>query len=268
MSETVLEIQNATLTLGERTIWSSLDLSLGAGEFLAVIGPNGSGKTSLLKAILGRFEVNPGSISVFGGPVARSKSRIGYIPQQRSAEQSAGLRGQDLVALGIDGHVWGPPIRSKKNRDRVAKALEQIGAEELAKMPVGLLSGGQQQRLRVAQALVGDPGLLLCDEPFLSLDLKYQQKLIEVIQSHRRQSGMSVVFVTHDVNPILGMADRILYFTGGKFLLGTPAEVLDSEVLSEVYGTKVQVVRESGRVNVIGLPAEAIHHHELEGEGL
>ena len=266
-ASSVLEISEAALILGGKTLWSGLNLSLSPGEFLAVIGPNGSGKTSLLKAILGRLKVDSGQIEVLGKSVGEVRSRIGYIPQQGTTEQPVGLRGKDLVALGIDGHKWGPPIRSRKDRELINDALADLEAGSLADIPLGMLSGGQQQRLRVAQALAGSPELLLCDEPFLSLDLKYQQKVIEAIRKHQLRSQMAVVFVTHDVNPILGLVDRLLYFTGGQFLLGTPEQVLDSKVLSKIYGTRVEVHRQGGRVTIIGAPDDlAAHHPESEVE--
>jgi zinc/manganese transport system ATP-binding protein len=139
--------------------------------------------------------------------------------------------------------------------------LESVGASEYADEPVGNLSGGEQQRLRVGQALAGDPRMLLCDEPLLSLDLQHQRGVSELIDRRRREHGTPVVFVTHDVNPVLGMVDRILYLAGGQFREGTPDEVLRSEVLTELYGTPVEVLRTGGRVVVVGIPDSETHHH-------
>jgi zinc/manganese transport system ATP-binding protein len=128
---------------------------------------------------------------------------------------------------------------------------------------VGNLSGGEQQRLRVAQALAGDPALLLCDEPLLSLDLQHQRGVSELIDRRRREHDSAVVFVTHDVNPVLGMVDRVLYLAGGRFREGTPDDVLRSEVLTDLYGTPVDVIRSRGRIVVVGIPdAETHAHHD------
>ncbi len=128
-------------------------------------------------------------------------------------------------------------------------------------MPVGLLSGGEQQRLRVAQALAGDPALVLADEPLLSLDLHHQRTVAGLLERVRHERGASVLMVTHDINPVLGMVDRVLYLAGGSFRVGTPDEVLRSEVLGELYGTPVEVIRTKGRILVVGTPEMPGHQH-------
>lgn len=257
----VLSLAGAELGFGGRTLWDGLDLSVRPGEFLAVLGPNGSGKTSLLKTILGQQHLDRGTISIAGGPVHRGDRRIGYIPQQKLIPAGTPMRGRDLVALGVDGHRFGLPFRSAATKRRVDELIASVGASGYADGPVGTLSGGEQQRLRVAQALADDPILLLCDEPLLSLDLQHQRGVSELIDQRRREHDTAVVFVTHDVNPVLPMVDRILYLAGGRFREGTPDEVLRSEVLSELYGTPVDVLRSHGRVVVVGIPDSETHHH-------
>jgi zinc/manganese transport system ATP-binding protein len=258
----VLRLTGASLGVGARTLWSGLDLELRAGEFLAVLGPNGSGKTSLLRAILGLRRLDAGSIELDGAPVHRGDRRIGYIPQQRPLPAGTPLRGRDLVGLGLDGDRFGVRPRSRAGRERVDAALAAVGASGFARSPVSLLSGGEQQRLRVAQALVGDPRILLCDEPLLSLDLRHQRAVAELIDERRRVAGTPVIFVTHEVNPVLAMVDRVLYLAGGRHRIGTPDEVLRSAVLSELYGTPVEVVRSGAHVAVLGVPEAAGPHGE------
>lgn len=258
----VLTVTGASLGVGARTLWSGLDLDLHRGEFLAVLGPNGSGKTSLLRAILGLRELDAGRIELDGRPVRRGDERIGYIPQQRPLPAGTPMRGRDLVALGLDGHRFGIRRRSARDRERVDAALAAVGASGFARSPVADLSGGEQQRLRVAQSLVGDPRILLCDEPLLSLDLRHQRAVSELIDARRREAGTPVLFVTHDVNPVLGMVDRVLYLAGGRFRLGTPDEVLRSTVLTDLYGTPVEVVRSGDHVAVLGVPEAAGAHDE------
>ena len=261
--EVVLSLRSAALGFGDRTLWSGLDLDVHAGEFVAVLGPNGSGKTSLLKAILGQQALDSGSIELDGHPVRRGDRRIGYIPQQKLIPAGTPMRARDLVALGVNGHRWGLPIPSRSDRAQVEQLIDSVGARRYADTPVGSLSGGEQQRLRVAQALAGDPALLLCDEPLLSLDLQHQRGVSELIDRRRREHDSAVVFVTHDVNPVLGMVDRVLYLAGGRFRTGTPDEVLRSEVLTDLYGTPVDVIRSRGRIVVVGIPdAETHEHHE------
>ncbi|MEH6781514.1 MAG: metal ABC transporter ATP-binding protein [Rhodoglobus sp.] len=259
----VLSIRDGVLGFGARTLWSGLDLDVAPGEFVAVLGSNGSGKSSLLKAILGQQKLDAGTITVAGHPVHRGDRRIGYIPQQKLAAPGTPLRGRDLVTLGVNGHRFGVPTLPRSVKTHVDELIAAVGATEYASNPIGSLSGGEQQRLRVAQSLAADPVLLLCDEPLLSLDLQHQRGVSELIDQRRREHNTAVVFVTHDVNPVLGMVDRILYLAGGKFTIGTPDEVLRSEVLTELYGTPVEVVRVGGRVIVAGTP-HGDHHHEEE----
>ena len=268
-SRPALEIRDASLRRGDRELWAGLDLTVHAGELIAVLGPSGSGKTTLLRAILGLESLSGGTISVLGEPVrARGNRRIGYIPQSRPLPADTALRGRDLVTLGVDGHRLGLPFPRRGDAQRVDALIDAVGAREFADRPVGSLSGGEQQRLRAGQALADDPGLLLCDEPLTSLDLANQQAVIGLIDRHRREKDAAVLLVTHDINPVLGKVDRILYLANGRFTLGTPDEVLNSRVLTDLYGAPVFVLRAGDRLVVVGAPdAEASHHHHDEDHG-
>lgn len=259
----MLRLRGATLAFGELPLWSGLDLDVGPGEFITVLGSNGSGKSTLLKVILGLLRLSAGEVHVLGQPASRGNPHIGYIPQQRLIPPGTPMRGRDLVAFGIDGHRMGPRLHGARAlRQKVDAAIDAVAASDFAKRPVGQLSGGEQQRLRVAQALVTDPSLLLCDEPLISLDLHQQQVVSSLIDKRRRESRTPVLFVTHDINPVLSMTDRVLYFAAGSHQLGTPDEVLRSDVLSALYRTKVEVARVGGRVVVLGAPDDHGHHPE------
>jgi zinc/manganese transport system ATP-binding protein len=263
----ILSLRGAALTLGGRPLWTGLDLDVAPGEFVAVLGANGSGKTSLLKAILGQHALSAGTASLLGDPVRHGDRRIGYIPQQRRPDDAVALRGRDLVGLGLDGHRWGPGWPAPGRRARIDALLDEVGAAHYARVPVAALSGGEQQRLRVGQSLAGDPALLLCDEPLSSLDLRAQRVVSDLIDRRRRARGFGVLFVTHDVNPVLDHVDRVLYLAGGRFRIGTPDEVLRSEVLSELYASPVDVIRSHGRIVIAGAPDEShAHEHEHDGE--
>ncbi|MCR2783128.1 MULTISPECIES: metal ABC transporter ATP-binding protein [unclassified Microbacterium] len=258
-----LRITGAALRRDDRELWAGLDLEVQPGELLAVLGPSGSGKTTLLRAILGLESLSAGSIEALGRPVrGRGNRAIGYIPQQRPLPPETALRGRDLVALGIDGHRFGFPFPRRGDRARVEALVDAVDARDFADRPVGLLSGGEQQRLRIGQALADEPLLLLCDEPLTSLDLANQQGVVGLIDGYRRRTDAAVLLVTHDINPVLGSVDRILYIAGGRFTLGTPDEVLTSEVLSNLYGAPISVLRAGGRLVVVGAPdADVSHHH-------
>jgi len=256
-----LQLRGARLAFGSRILWDALDLDVAPGEFVAVLGPNGAGKTSLLRVLLGQLPLSAGSVRISGRPVRRGSRRIGYVPQQRAFDPGLSVRARDLVGFGIDGHRWGLTVPTRSRRSRVDAAMAAVGAAGYADAPVGLLSGGEQQRLRIAQALVTDPDVLLCDEPLLSLDLSHQQAVSNLIDRRRRDSGTAVIFVTHEINPVLSMVDRVLYLVGGEFRIGPPSEVMTSAVLSGLYGTPIDVLRAGDRIVVLGAD-----HHQHHGD--
>ena len=258
-TQDTVRLRGAALTYGERQVWGDLTLDVAPGEFLAVLGPNGSGKTSLLKVLLGLQSLSAGVVSVCGRSPRRGSAAVGYVPQQKSFDRDLPLRGRDLVRLGLDGHRYGPTLPRRRDLERVDAALADVGATAYADAPVGSLSGGEQQRLRIAQAVLGDPRLLLCDEPLVSLDLAHQQAICALIDDRRRTRSTSVIFVTHEVNPVLPLVDRILYLARGRWAQGTPDEVMTGETLTALYGTEVDVLRVRGRIVVVGTPDERHH---------
>lgn len=262
MNPPVIEIRDASLAFGAQSLWSHLTLDVQPGEFLAVLGPNGSGKTSLLKVLLGQQRLTGGTARITTTPV-------GYLPQQGTSESASSVRGIDLVGLGLDGHRWGLGLRGMRERKlRVADAVDAVGAESFAGKRLAQLSGGERQRLRMAQALVGDPAVLLCDEPLLSLDLAHQASVSALIDERRRTAGTAVLFVTHEINPILSYVDRVLYLVDGRFQIGTTDEVMTSKALSELYRAEIEVISVGGQLHIAGSHCEVCedepHHPQIE----
>jgi zinc/manganese transport system ATP-binding protein len=259
-----LTLRGARVSFGARALWAGLDLDVAPGEFVAVLGPNGSGKTTLVRVLLGLLPLSEGEVRVGGRVPRRGSPSIGYVPQQKALDPDLPLRGRDLVGLGLDGHRLGIGLAGRRaRRERVDAALAAVDGAAYADAPVGRLSGGEQQRLRVAQALVGDPDLLLCDEPLLSLDLAHQRTVTRLIEERRRSAGTAVLFVTHEINPVLPLVDRVLYLVDGRFRIGPPDEVMTSQVLSELYRTEVDVLRVRGRLVVVGAEEHGCHEEPL-----
>jgi zinc/manganese transport system ATP-binding protein len=265
MTEATIELVDAATRRGGREVWAHVDLAVGQGEFVAVLGPNGSGKSTLLSVVLGLLPLSAGRAAVLGQRAGATRAQVGYLPQRGGFDASVRVRGVDIVRLGLDGARWGVPLPggggARRARQRVAEVIELVGASAYAQRPIGELSGGEQQRLLIAQALVRRPRLLLLDEPLDSLDLPNQGAVASLVQRICATQGVTVLLVAHDVNPILGYLDRVVYFAGGRAAQGTPTEVINGPTLSQLYGVPIEVLETSdGRLVVVGTPEPpAIH---------
>ena len=246
-----VEFRDVTLRLGGRDVLSGVSLEIAAGEFVGVLGPNGAGKTTLMRAILGLVPARSGEIRVLGRPAARGNPAIGYLPQLRSTAADLRLSGRDFVAAVVGGHRLGLPFPGRAARAEADRMLDLVGARGLARRPLAETSGGERQRLLLAQALVGNPRLLLLDEPLISLDPHFQGEVVELARRLQRELGITVLFSAHELNPLLGALDRVLYLGRGKAALGSVDEVITGPVLSRLYGSEIDVVRVQGRIFVM-----------------
>jgi zinc/manganese transport system ATP-binding protein len=257
--ENAVELRDVTLSYGGRTVLESVSLAIRAREFVGVLGPNGAGKTTLLRAVLGLVRPRAGTIRVLGAPARRGNPAIGYGPQARPSTGAARLSGWEFVACAVDGHRPGLPRLGAAGRRDVEAALDQAGAADLARRPLAAMSGGERQRLLLAQALLGRPRLLLLDEPLASLDLPHQRAAVDLVRRVQRDLGIAVLFSAHDLNPLLGALDRVLYLGGGGAALGTVEEVITAPVLSRLYRAPIEVVRAAGRIFVLSGDGEDLH---------
>ncbi|MGH9079424.1 MAG: metal ABC transporter ATP-binding protein [Acidimicrobiales bacterium] len=264
-----IRLEEAAVRLGGRTIWSNVTLDVAPGEFVAVLGPNGVGKSTLIKAILGVLPLASGRASVLGRPPGMAAKGIGYLPQRRSFDTNLRVRGRDIVRLGSDGDRWGLPFPAgdrlfasrRRERRRIDDVIELVGATAYADRPIGQVSGGEQQRLLIAQALVRNPEILLLDEPLDSLDLPTQAGVVRLISEISRTQDIAVVIVAHDVNPIIPYLDGVVYVASGGAVSGRPEQVINSETLSSLYEAPIEVLRTSdGRMVVVGQPDPPAHH--------
>jgi len=264
----VIALDHATLRVGDRTVLAHVSFDIEAGEFIGVLGPNGAGKTTLMRAILGLLSPNGGSIKVFGRTPQRGNPAIGYLPQLRTVLPDLRVRGRDFIASSLNGERWGLPSLNRHDRSAIEETLDAVGARDLATRPLSDMSGGERQRLLLAQALIGQPKLLLLDEPLISLDARHQEVAIDVVRKVCRERKITVLFSAHELNQLLGTLDRVLYLGNQQAVLGTVEQVVTAPVLSRLYGTEIQVVRADGHIFVMsrGRDVErADHLHDHNG---
>lgn len=264
-STNIVEAHNLTAAYKSATIWSDATFTIGKGEFVAILGPNGAGKTTLFRLLLGLLPPTSGNLDIFGAKPKRGNWRVGYVPQRRPIDSDIHVAAVELVRLGLYGKGIGYVRASQRRQadDLVAKALAQVDAEALADKPLGKLSGGELQRIFLAQALVGQPQLLMLDEPFANLDIRREAQLAGLVNRIVREQRISVLLITHDLNPLLPFLDKVIYVANGRVASGKPSEIITSEALSSLYGAPVEVLRDSkGRVAVLGAEEAAHPHHE------
>jgi zinc/manganese transport system ATP-binding protein len=261
LSAPAVELDAVTLTRDGRVVLRDVDVSIQAGEFVGVFGPNGAGKTTLLHAIVGLLRPSSGSVRVLGRAPRDAQSDVGYLPQRRSRAGDVHLCGRDFVASAVHGSRWGLPRLDGAGKAQVARVLDLVDAAMLAERPVAQLSGGELQRLLIAQALLGEPRIVLLDEPLASLDPHFQQSVVALVKRLQRTLGITVLFTAHDLNPLLGVMDRVLYLGQGQAVLGSVDEVMTGATLTRLYGSPIEVVRLHDRIVVLsGHGAEADGH--------
>jgi zinc/manganese transport system ATP-binding protein len=259
-TEEVLRVDHVSVSLGGRRVLDQVSFALDAGGFCGLIGSNGAGKTTLLRVILGLLAPSGGRIELAGGARSRSGARIGYVPQKIVLEADIPLRARDLVGLGLDGHRFGIPRPTAKRRLAVQEMLDAVGASAFADTRIGNLSGGEQQRVMIAQALISRPKLLLLDEPLANLDIRSAAEVVELLARIATDQHVAILLSAHDINPLLGVMDQVVYLADGRAASGTTDQVVRTDTLSRLYGHHVEVLRVEGRVLVVSGAEHQVHH--------
>jgi zinc/manganese transport system ATP-binding protein len=252
----VLDVAGISVALSGREILDNVSFALEAGQFTGLIGPNGAGKTTLLRVILGLARPSAGSVAVLGRPRSRRNPSIGYVPQKIILDPDVPMRARDLVALGMDGHRFGMPLRSRERNQAVREILQAVDADGFADARVGNLSGGEQQRVMIAHALVSRPRLLLLDEPLANLDLRSAQEIVHLLARIAGEQQIAILLSAHEMNPLLLVMDQVVYLAAGRAASGPATEVIQGEVLSALYGYHVDVLHVHGRVLVVAGPPD------------
>lgn len=245
----------------QTVVWHDATFEVRKGEFVAVIGPNGAGKTTLFRLLLGLQRPMDGSLEVLGAPPRRGSPRIGYVPQRHTIDNDTHVAAEVLVRLGASGSRWGPALSVRPQREATAKALEAVGATELGPKALSTMSGGELQRIFLAEAIVGDPEMLLLDEPLSNLDMRRTRELVELVHGLVQTRHVTTLLVAHDINPLIECLDRVIYIANGHVATGAPEAVLTSQSLTELYGVPVEVLHDS-RGNIVIVGGENPHERE------
>lgn len=243
MSYPAVTFDQVAAARGRRVIWSDASWDLSTGSFTAVIGANGSGKTTLAQVVLGLIRPIAGDVRVFGAPAMRGNPAIGLVPQRRSLANARTVRCRDLVATSARRGRRRPRVGRAERAAEIDAAMDATGARAWADERLGELSGGEQQRVSIAAAMVGDPALLILDEPLAGLDLAGQVDLVELVHRISHDQKVTVMFVTHDLNPVLDHIDSAIYVVDGTVRRADVDEITDPSLLSRIYGTPVRVSR-------------------------
>lgn len=250
--QTVITASNLTLGFNHKPIVSDIDLNIYSGEFIGIFGPNGAGKSTFLRTLLGLIKPLQGEITVLGAKPKKGHAKIGYMPQLRSHLGIANLTSRTLIEATYQGNKMGLPLLSKHQKQEIQQIIETVSIQDYADLPFQQLSGGERQRVYLAQALLGNPVILLLDEPLASLDPRYQETFINLLRDIQKKFPVTILFTAHDVNPLLGTMHRVLYFAQGKAVIGSVNDVITSKTLSDLYGTTIEVIHYKERLIVLG----------------
>ncbi|MGO9571553.1 MAG: metal ABC transporter ATP-binding protein [Desulfomonilaceae bacterium] len=223
-------------------VLEDVNLSIPQGDFVSVVGPNGGGKTTLLKLVLGLLRPSQGDVQVFGAPPEQARRRIGYMPQQTQLDPQFPATVMDVALMGRLGHgrPFGP--YSKMDKEIVSGALDQVGLYDLHKKAFSSISGGQRQRLFIARALACEPDLLLLDEPTANLDVVMEGDLYELLQTLNQR--LTVVMVSHDIGFVSEVVKSVICVK--RKVLMHPTSEITGEIINEIYGSPMRMVRHNG----------------------
>jgi ABC-type Mn2+/Zn2+ transport system ATPase subunit len=248
--EKLIAFKDVDLGYGRRKVLSGIDFDIERGDFLGIVGPNGSGKTTLLKAILGLLKPMSGRIALTAEGL-----RIGYVPQRETVDTLFPLTVMDIVLMGRYARLGAISRPGKADRIAAESAMEHVGITDLANRSYPNLSGGQKQRALIARALVGDPNLLILDEPTNGMDLVSETAIMELVRRLHDEDRITVLMVSHLLNTVASYARRIAIVGDGSLREGTVDEMVSTEALSALYRMQVRVFDVDGRKVI--LPPEA-----------
>ncbi len=235
-----IQVSNLTVSYGPVPALLDVSLEIPQGKLVGVIGPNGSGKSTLIKSILGFVKPDVGSVKLFGQEAAKAKGRVAYVPQRGAVDWDFPITVREVALMGRYGTKRWWQDMSKSDYALADRSLSQVRMSDLANRQIGQLSGGQQQRVFMARALAQDADILLLDEPFAGVDAATERAMLSVL-TDAKQKGKTMVVVHHDLETAAEYFDLLILLKQRLFAFGPPDQVLDPQLLSEVYEGKLRV---------------------------
>jgi zinc transport system ATP-binding protein len=243
----ILDVENLSVRFGKETVLENISFSANEGEVFGIIGPNGAGKTTLFRAMLGIIPYD-GRITWYKEPA------IGYVPQHLDFDKTLPLTAEELLLLRFKFGHWFP---SQKLKDQVNDALEHVQAQHLAKKRIGEISGGELQRLLIAYAILGNPDVLLFDEPTSGIDLAGEVTIYNLVKHLAEEYKMSVFLISHDINILYTFVDHVLCLNKTLFCSGAPDESLTEEQLKKLYGSSIHFYGHQHN------GSDGVHNHDM-----
>ncbi len=237
-TEDVVKLKDVWVRYDGEAVLEGINLSIGQSDFLGIIGPNGGGKTTLLKVMLGLITPRQGQVSILGKLPQNSRNSIGYVPQINVFDRDFPINVWDVVLMGRYGNTGLVKRYGKADKDSAQRALETVGISNLKSRQIGKLSGGEQQRVFIARALVSQPKLLLLDEPTASVDPAMQTEFYELLDRLKKQ--MAIVLVSHDISAVSIYVDKIACLNRQLFYHGS--KEISPEILEATYKCPVQMI--------------------------
>lgn len=258
--QTLVEVRNVTFGYDATPALHNVSLQLHRGQFAALVGPSGAGKTSLLKLVLGVLQPTHGAVLLDGAPIdGRQVGRIGYVPQLETVDWNFPVTVEQVVLMGRARRGGWGPWHSTTARREARAVLARLEIDHLAGRHIRALSGGQQQRVFLARALIAQPDLLVLDEPTSGVDLRTAENILHLLAELNRQ-GMTILMTTHDLNAAAAHVPWIVCLNRTVIAEGAPEDIYTDAILSHTYGNEMMVIRHAGLL----LVAQKPHSHTYQ----
>ena len=250
----MIKLDNVSAGYQSKPVFTHLNLDIAEGQFAGIVGPTGTGKTTLLKTILGAHIPHAGQVIVQGKPVKKLRpGTIGYVPQLETVDWQFPVTAEQVVLMGLYGTHTFIPWTTKLEKKKVAELAEKLNISDILHHHIRDLSGGQQQRVFLARALVSNPRLLVLDEPTSGVDMKTQHDVLHLL-GHLNEEGITIIITTHDLNAVASHLPWVICFNQTIIAQGKPDDIFVPEILSKTYGGDLGVVRHDGHLLIVHNP--------------